>query len=928
METLPLDTVQKDCILFQNRYYDAAVTPEAEELGSPNQNRQPTAVDCCRSCHTEEGCNVWQWCYDTKGCTIRGFDFSFPYQGCQLLRVRGFSPYAQGNLTVITGPSVTFTAGGATDISVPAVDGFDLIVGADFGGDFDYECPQSVLQGSCMIEGTLEEVAAECKADSKCKAFVFFPEGIDFMGPATGVLKTNGDIDSPSRSNTVLNPSGAVYLRSTVDPDTEGSSGGGGGGSSSSNSTNQSAIIAGSVAGSVGLVLLAAAALLYFKGMRPRRQAAACEPPKPPEGDDRAFLGSGGAVAGSSQSDSGDSGAEAQAGAAAVAAAALVGGDAVVNGVGRKDQGVVWDAPGNGSMKRSHSPPSVVDATMAGVLGDSPPELAGLVSPAEAFQPQPPQQQQQPSPEASPFCMYDAATIAAMQAAAPGVVELGPVPPRGPKPGGSVATGISSGIGGGSWGSGTPSGMPQLRGTHTSSGSTAVTGASSLPHQHLPPQQYAQQLWPQPGLSPGWGEGEVVVAQLPSTHGVSAISRGATPPSSAVQGSTARELLETFAKLYRQRPTPDYSALEGVLEVDAVRGGSKGGGSISTSPELTLEADTPAGRAVPAGRSGPSLQDSGEVAQVAERAGRAHQGAAAAEGDPPAMQHRPASGGLGSGGVSSGSIVLPEMPWSDWALQPEEVEVCRRPDGSWWQLGSGACGTVYKGLFHGVQPVAVKVLHQREDDRRSDVFMREVTMLKGLRDRNIVQFLGASLDGASAMLVTEFMELGDLWRALPIRNSNGERVFCWSRRGHRVALDVARGLHYLHHKRVVHLDLKSANILLSRHGTAKICDIGMARVLNRDYLTVLSGLGTFAWSAPEVLAGRRCTEKVDIYSFGVVLWEICTGEVPVRGDMRPLALPEDCPQEVVDLHAACTAEDPADRPTALQIVELLSGLQP
>jgi hypothetical protein len=71
--------------------------------------------------------------------------------------------------------------------------------------------------------------------------------------------------------------------------------------------------------------------------------------------------------------------------------------------------------------------------------------------------------------------------------------------------------------------------------------------------------------------------------------------------------------------------------------------------------------------------------------------------------------------------------------------QPEEVEVCRRPDGSWWQLGSGACGTVYKGLYHGVQPVAVKMLHQCEDGRRSDVFMREVTMLKGLRDRNIVQ---------------------------------------------------------------------------------------------------------------------------------------------------------------------------------------------
>lgn len=112
----------------------------------------------------------------------------------------------------------------------------------------------------------------------------------------------------------------------------------------------------------------------------------------------------------------------------------------------------------------------------------------------------------------------------------------------------------------------------------------------------------------------------------------------------------------------------------------------------------------------------------------------------------------------------------------------------------------------------------------------------------------------------------------------------------------------------------------AANILLSRHGTAKICDIGMARVLgNKEYLSMLSGMGTFAWrcalgveglqgwrstgaelkrarpglvadrppapaaaccrpalpcSAPEVLSGRRCTEKVDLYSFGVVIWEV------------------------------------------------------
>jgi len=199
-------------------------------------------------------------------------------------------------------------------------------------------------------------------------------------------------------------------------------------------------------------------------------------------------------------------------------------------------------------------------------------------------------------------------------------------------------------------------------------------------------------------------------------------------------------------------------------------------------------------------------------------------------------------------------------------------------------------------------------------------------LLKALRHRNVVQFLGAYINGpaGTAMLVTELMELGDLWRALPAVDPSGVRLFPWHRRGRQTMHDIAQGLHYLHSRRVVHFDLKSANILLSRSGTAKLADIGMARVLNKSYLSVVSsGLGTFAWSAPEVLAGRRCTEKADIYSFGVVLWEVCTGEAPVRGDMRPLRAPEDCPAEVVELYERCVAEDPELRPTAREVLDAL-----
>ena len=70
--------------------------------------------------------------------------------------------------------------------------------------------------------------------------------------------------------------------------------------------------------------------------------------------------------------------------------------------------------------------------------------------------------------------------------------------------------------------------------------------------------------------------------------------------------------------------------------------------------------------------------------------------------------------------------------------------------------------------------------------------------------------------------------------------------------GRRIALDVARGLHFLHSRKIVHFDLKSANILLARDNTAKIADVGLAKIMHRQFLSSLYNVGTFAWSAPEV----------------------------------------------------------------------------
>lgn len=360
--------------------------------------------------------------------------------------------------------------------------------------------------------------------------------------------------------------------------------------------------------------------------------------------------------------------------------------------------------------------------------------------------------------------------------------------------------------------------------------------------------------------------GNIVVAEIP-VGGGGVFSSGSSH-SSIPPGSSARELLNVFSQMYANQPLVDHTQLATMLE--------EAGTEINDGER-------------------PVDEDKGSQ-QVDNRNGNDYD-------------------------------VLEPV----WSISPEEVEVCRRLDGSWWQLGVGAFGTVYKGLFRGNINVAIKVLHRLDEPRHSDSFAKEVELMVALQHTNIVKFMGACLNGpqGTAMLVTELMELGDLWRALPARDGSGERLFGWYKRGRNVMMDVARGLTYLHSKRVVHFDLKSANILLSRTGTAKLADVGMARALNKSYLSMVSsGLGTFAWSAPEVLNGRRCSVKADIYSWGVVLWEICTGEAPVRGGMRALRSPEDCPPEVTEIYRRCVSEDPEERPSAEELLALLEGLPP
>eukprot|EP00884_Botryococcus_braunii_P016769 jgi/Botrbrau1/3776/Bobra.0183s0011.1 len=255
-----------------------------------------------------------------------------------------------------------------------------------------------------------------------------------------------------------------------------------------------------------------------------------------------------------------------------------------------------------------------------------------------------------------------------------------------------------------------------------------------------------------------------------------------------------------------------------------------------------------------------------------------------------------------------------------WEIDPAELKYETSASGEPILLGSGAFGKVYKAKY-GVQTVAVKEI-TCTGEKQMAAFCREVEILQSLRDANIVQFLGACLKVERPLLVTEFMQGGDLYNAFS-RDHNG--VLLWYKRGRKIALDIARGLHKMHSQRIIHLDIKSSNILLTGAGIAKIADVGVSKFMMHDQTNLSSLVGTFEWTAPEVINGLACGDRADCYSFGVVLWEIVTAERPFKKQFRDPEVPKECPQDIKDLISSCLQQDPALRPDSKKIFDILEA---
>ncbi|KAK3439482.1 hypothetical protein EUGRSUZ_C04356 [Eucalyptus grandis] len=189
------------------------------------------------------------------------------------------------------------------------------------------------------------------------------------------------------------------------------------------------------------------------------------------------------------------------------------------------------------------------------------------------------------------------------------------------------------------------------------------------------------------------------------------------------------------------------------------------------------------------------------------------------------------------------------------------------------ELGRGAFGTVYKGVLGSEDTnfVAVKVLATRTGESEKE-FEREVSAIGRTDHKNLVQLLGYCNEGQHRLLVYEFMSNGTLADFL----IGASRPSCYRRT--EIACDVARGLSYLHQdctRHIIHCDIKPQNILLDGSLTAKISDLGLAKLLMANQTRTTTGVkGTRGYLAPEWFRNMPISSKVDVYSFGILLVEL------------------------------------------------------
>ncbi|KAF3656602.1 putative armadillo repeat-containing kinesin-like protein 2-like isoform X1 [Capsicum annuum] len=308
---------------------------------------------------------------------------------------------------------------------------------------------------------------------------------------------------------------------------------------------------------------------------------------------------------------------------------------------------------------------------------------------------------------------------------------------------------------------------------------------------------------------------------------------------------------------------------------------------------------------------------------------------------------------------SSRILNKPLLPFDEWNIDFSEISIGAR-------VGIGFFGEVFRGIWNGTE-VAVKVfLEQDLTEENIEDFANEISILSRIRHPNVILFLGACTTPPRLSVVTEFMEMGSLYHLIHV--SGQKNNLSWQRRlkmlcdicriksipiSHLLDMGMTslmkdicniafgeiriraglyiRGLMCIHRMKIVHRDLKSGNCLVNKHYKVKICDFGLSRSLTPTPVQDSSSAGTPEWMAPELIRNEPFSEKCDIFSLGVIIWELYTLKRPWEGvpaiqvvyavanDGKRLELPEG---PLGKLIADCWAE-PDERPSCEEILSRL-----
>ncbi|KAH8416455.1 hypothetical protein KR222_004790 [Zaprionus bogoriensis] len=255
-------------------------------------------------------------------------------------------------------------------------------------------------------------------------------------------------------------------------------------------------------------------------------------------------------------------------------------------------------------------------------------------------------------------------------------------------------------------------------------------------------------------------------------------------------------------------------------------------------------------------------------------------------------------------------------------------------------IGSGGFCKVHRGYYDG-EEVAIKIAHQTGDNdmqRMRDNVLQEAKLFWPLKHPNIAALRGVCLK-KKLCLVMEYARGGSLNRILAGGKISPDVLVDW-------AIQIARGMNYLHSEApmsIIHRDLKSSNVLIYEaiegnqlhQKTLKITDFGLAREMYNTQC--MSAAGTYAWMPPEVISRSMYSKSSDVWSYGVLLWELITGETPYKGfdplsvaygvavNTLTLPIPKTCPETWGALMKSCWESDPHRRPDFKKIIEQLES---